>query len=132
MNQEYKDKIEELRKNHNEAEHYFLKKAAYEVKPKELKELIEDENIEIVDVRTKEEYSKGHLPKAISIPIEELENNVEEITNKLSHEKLHIVYCYCQFCNFARTAAIILAHHNYKVAVLKGGYKGWHKKLMYA
>ncbi len=36
----------------------------------------------IIDVRTKEEYSKNHIPGAINIPFEEVEKRRKEITEK--------------------------------------------------
>jgi len=131
MLKEYKEHINQLRNNAEEAKNFFLKKAAYTVRPEEIKELLEDGNIKIIDVRDKEDFDIGHLPTAISLPVKKLEENFEGQKQTLEYDKLNIVYCYCPLCNLALKAAIILSDHNYKVAILKGGYQAWAEKLRY-
>jgi len=132
MLEEYKEHINQLRNNTEEAKNFFLKKAAYTVRPEDIKELLDEGNIKIIDVREKEDFDIGHLPTSISIPLSKLENGFEEVKHILEYEKLNIVYCYDPLCPLAINAAIILADHNYKVAILKGGYKAWAEVLRYA
>lgn len=47
-------------------------------------------NALLLDVRTQNEFSAGHIPNAVHIPLQELENRLEEITTL---EKPVIVYC---------------------------------------
>lgn len=54
----------------------------------ELKEIILENNYIIVDVRTKEEYDKGHLKDAINIPYDEINKNTG-----LDKDKTILVYC---------------------------------------
>ena len=50
------------------------------VDSRELSEILEDGRpITVVDVRTTEEYRAGHIPKAISIPMDEIESRLEDI-----------------------------------------------------
>ena len=37
------------------------------------------ENLLVVDVRSPDEYAEGHIPQALSIPVDELETRLEEI-----------------------------------------------------
>ena len=57
----------------------------------EVKDIIDNyddyPNIDIIDVRTEEEYLEGHIPKAKNIPLDEISNI------KLSKEREIIVYC---------------------------------------
>ena len=53
-----------------------------------LEEILEENNYTIVDVRTSEEYKEGHVKKAINIPYDEIDENVE-----LDKEKTILVYC---------------------------------------
>ena len=51
----------------------------------------ENENYIILDVRTMEEFNQGHIPNAICIPNETInENIINELPNK---EQLILIYC---------------------------------------
>lgn len=53
---------------------------ARETAAKQLHSLLERHgNVLILDVRTPEEYSKGHVPEAINIPIDELPRKLKEM-----------------------------------------------------
>ena len=84
------EKIQTLRNNSEKAECYFSKKLAFTLGPVELKEISEQENIKIIDVRMHSDYEVGHIPEAVSIPYEELEKHLPN----LDKEKLYIIYCY--------------------------------------
>ncbi len=54
-------------------------------------ELLKQENIVIIDVRTKEEYKESHMENAINIPYDKLK---EEINKKdINKDTPIIVYC---------------------------------------
>lgn len=56
----------------------------------ELKELLESENKpQLFDARSRSSYDRGHIPGAISLPFDELENRLSEV----SRERLVIFYC---------------------------------------
>lgn len=57
-------------------------------KDEKIKELMEENEYIIVDVRTNEEYGKTHLVDAINIPYDEIDENT-----KLDKDKLIFVYC---------------------------------------
>lgn len=114
--------IDKLRKNTEKAKSYFEKKLAFTLGPVELKQMIEDqEQINIVDVRAKTDYEKGHIKDAISIPKKEIELNL----HKLSREKINIVYCYTGECHLAARAAVMLAKNGFPVMELDGGIESW-------
>lgn len=54
----------------------------------EISQIIQDKNITIIDVRTKEEYESGHIKGAINIPDTEIENEVN-----YDKDKAIAVYC---------------------------------------
>lgn len=54
------------------------------------KKLAEDENIVIIDVRETAEYAFHHIPNAISIPLGELEERVNEL------DKDHNIFVICR------------------------------------
>lgn len=66
-----------------------------------------------VDVRSEEEYSEAHLPKAVNIPL-----NLLAIKSRLlNKEKLYIFYC--DTGRRSRAAAYLLAEHGYKTLSLE-------------
>lgn len=113
--------IKKIRNDTRRAREFFENKIAYTLGPVELKEMLDEEDVTLIDVRKAEDYDEGHIKNAISIPKKELEDNFE----KLSKDKINIVYCYTQQCHLAAKAAYILAKHGYPVMELDGGIKSW-------
>lgn len=56
-----------------------------------LLQLIEDENAQIVDVLPEPEYAEAHLPRAVNIPLRELDADAVAI---LSKDRPVVVYCH--------------------------------------
>ncbi len=75
-----------------------------------------NENIQLVDVRTAAEYQTGHLPRSIHIPIDELRDRLGE----LNPDKQTVVYCRIGFRGYL--AALILQQNEFgRVLNLTGG-----------
>lgn len=66
-------------------------------------------DVRLLDVRPKDEYQKGHLPEAISIPLDELDKRLDD----LPKDKLIIAYCRGMFCILADEAVKILRAEGY-------------------
>ena len=113
--------INKIRYNAEVAEDFFSERIAFTLGPVELKKMMEDEKVKVIDVRAKEDYDEGHIPEAISVPKKELP---EELMS-MSKEDLHVVYCYNQQCHLAAAAALILAKNGYPVMELEGGFNVW-------
>lgn len=122
------EKIQEIRSNSEKAQCFFSKKLAFTLGPVELKELSEEKNIKIIDVRHQSDYEVGHIPQAISIPYEELENKLGE----LNKDDLHVIYCYNNYCHLGARAALLLARNSYPVMELSGGFKTWAEDFRFA
>ena len=58
---------------------YVRKLVAGEIGIKEFEALVKEGAALVVDARTGEEYAKGHLPKALNIPAEEMARRFAEI-----------------------------------------------------
>lgn len=67
-------------------------------------------DVHLLDVRPKDEYRKGHIPGAISISLEELEEHLGD----LPKDKLIIAYCRGMFCTLADEAVKFLRTKGYK------------------
>ncbi len=81
--------------------------------------------IQLIDVRTKREYDKGHIENALLIDYY-LEGFSEQI-KELNRDKS--VYIYCRSGNRSNKAAKILVEIGFNHVVdLKGGYSNWIKR----
>ncbi len=122
------EKIKELRNDPQKAQSFFQKLLAFTLGPIELKDLLEEGNVKLLDVRRPEDFEVAHIPGAISIPKEELADNI----NKLSKEEVTVVYCYNQQCHLGVEACLILAEYGYPVMLLEGGFKTWTEDFRFA
>ncbi len=122
------EKIKELRHNTQEAQDYFTKKLAYTLDPVELKNFMEKDGVKVIDIRLKADYDIGHIPGAISIPKEELDQRLQE----LSKNEINIIYCYNQQCHLGYSACLILAEYGYPTMLLEGGFKVWMEDFRFA
>jgi rhodanese-related sulfurtransferase len=59
------------------------------VSSEKAKELIDEQKVEVVDVRTEEEYNQGHIPGAKLIPLDQLDNHIDE----LEKEQSYLIVC---------------------------------------
>lgn len=113
--------INKIRRDAKRAEDFFAEKLAFTLGPVELKKMLEENKVKLIDVRRKEDYEEGHIPESISIPKDEL----TEKLSSLSNEDVHVVYCYNQQCHLGAAAALVLAKNGYPVMELEGGFQVW-------
>jgi len=106
----------------SKASEYFKTKMEFSTGPVELSHMLEqrNENINVVDVRASDDYAKGHIPRAISLPQDQWTT-----FKGLRKDKLNILYCYTQQCHLAATAAVEFATHGYPVMEMEGGFEAW-------
>jgi len=83
---------------------------------------IKDDNVMVVDVRTAEEYSGGHIPNAVNIDVKRA-GFLYEADEKLPKDKTIAVYC--QGGVRSRKAASLLSDNGYTVINLAGGISEW-------
>ena len=84
-------------------------------KNEEMKELMAENEYIIVDVRTKEEYSRGHIEESINIPYDEINEDIE-----ISKDAL--IFVYCQSGNRSKYAYEIFTNLGYNTYDL-GAYE---------
>lgn len=86
--------------------------------------LEQEEDFLLVDVREKEEYDFGHLPKSFHVPRGILEINVERSVKELGKE----IILYCAGGGRSAVAALALKQMGYEnVGSMEGGFDGWKK-----
>ncbi|WP_160714877.1 ArsR/SmtB family transcription factor [Chitinophaga solisilvae] len=78
----------------------------------------------ILDIRPEEEYQRGHIHRAISIPLDELENRIRELSKKQEI----VAYCRGTLCMLVNHAVELLAKKGYKVKKFDKGYQDWTMK----
>lgn len=88
----------------------------------EISQIIQDKNITIIDVRTKEEYESGHIKGAINIPDTEIENEV-------NYDKDKAIAVYCRTGVRSSEAAKTLEKMGYTKIYDLGGIKNMNIEL---
>lgn len=75
----------------------------------------------VLDVRPAEEFSAGHLPGAVNIPIYELERRLRELPKR----KEIIAYCRGPYCLMSYDAVSLLRKKGIKARRLEAGLPEW-------
>lgn len=73
---------------------------------------------ELIDVRSAGEFSRGHIPGAINISVDEIRERSSEITSKN-------LLVHCQVGQRGHTAALLLKELGFNAVNLDGGYLTW-------
>lgn len=88
----------------------------------EFEKLIYQENIQILDVRTPDEYAAGHIPNSINIDINEKDFR-EEVEKKISKDASVAVYC--RSGRRSANACSLMTEWGYRTFNLKEGIIAW-------
>ncbi|MDO8291405.1 MAG: rhodanese-like domain-containing protein [Gallionella sp.] len=93
------------------------------ITPAELSQRLKEPNPPIIiDVRTRDEYSSGHIDTALNLPHDELEHRLDEIPGNKASE----IVVYCRSGKRALIAEKILVEKGYKnIKDLAGHWQGW-------
>jgi len=78
-----------------------------------------DDRTILLDVRTTQEFSGGHLPGARNLPVDELRGRLGELPRDRR------ILAYCQVGQRGYIATRILLQHGFDAANLGGGYRTW-------
>ncbi|TGL13325.1 ArsR/SmtB family transcription factor [Leptospira meyeri] len=85
----------------------------------ELQKKMKKGGVLLIDVRSKEEYKKGHIQDAINVPYNDL------LTHKFPKTKEVIVYCRGPLCLLSVNAMKLLQSREVNVFRFEGGFSGW-------
>lgn len=90
----------------------------------DFKDLTEGKDVQLIDVRTPEEYKDGHISNAKNVNV--YDNDFKNQVSVLN--KNQPVFVYCKSGGRSKDAAEILKKLTYKVYNLEDGILGWKEK----
>jgi NADPH-dependent 2,4-dienoyl-CoA reductase/sulfur reductase-like enzyme/rhodanese-related sulfurtransferase len=77
-----------------------------------------EKGFDLIDVRSAEEFSRGSIPGAVSMPVDEIRDRVSELTNEN-------ILVNCQVGQRGHTATMLLKELGFNAVNLDGGYLTW-------
>ena len=88
----------------------------------QFEELIKNENVQLLDVRTLAEHMEGHIPGSLNINVQDKDFSscIDDLLDKKKE-----VAVYCRSGRRSRTAADILVKKGFKVYNLDKGILNW-------
>ena len=87
----------------------------------ELMERLSDGSVVVLDVRPGEEYQAGHIPGALSVPVDALEAALQT----LPKDRELVAYCRGPYCVFSDEAIAFLRSRGYRARRLRQGLPDW-------
>jgi len=107
----------------NEQTDFFESKLRFEIDAFDLfTELNAGEKIVVIDTRKREAYNTEHIPGAVSVPHQEMN---ETTTRDFDRELLYVTYCHGIECNGSTKGALNMSRLGFRVKELVGGIAGW-------
>jgi rhodanese-related sulfurtransferase/DNA-binding transcriptional ArsR family regulator len=100
---------------------YLGEDGARELPREQLRSRVEAGDSVVLDVRPAEEYQAGHIPGAISIPVDELADRI----NELPEGTEIVVYCRGEYCVLAYDAVRLLTDRGRRAIRLDDGMLEW-------
>lgn len=91
------------------------------VEATELMERLGDGSVVVLDVRPEEEYRAGHIPGALSVPVDALEAALQT----LPRDKKVVAYCRGPYCVFSDEVVRALSARGYQASRLADGFPEW-------
>lgn len=87
----------------------------------ELQRRLRTSSVVLVDVRPHEEYEAGHIPGAVSVPLDELPRRLGELPAR----KEVVAYCRGPYCVMAFDAVRLLRKQGHRARRLVEGFPEW-------
>lgn len=85
-----------------------------------------DQQAVFLDARSREQYRRGHIEGAKSLPWEDFDRRFPEAMSGIPRDAIIITYCDGESCNLSRELASALMAKGYdQVRVLVDGWKLW-------
>lgn len=88
---------------------------------RELRRLVREGLVTVLDARPREEYEAGHIPGALSVPVAELQRRLSEIPK----DREVVAYCRGPYCVYSLEAVTLLREHGYQARRAEEGLPEW-------
>jgi DNA-binding transcriptional ArsR family regulator len=102
-------------------EHFGNRSDAEAVPMAELLKRARAKDVVILDTRPANEYIAGHIPGALSIPVDDLQRRLKELTKG----REYVAYCRGPYCIYADRAVEMLRAHGRRARRLTEGFPEW-------
>jgi rhodanese-related sulfurtransferase len=102
-------------------DHFGNRSASEAVSMDELLKRARKGNVVILDTRPAPEFAAGHIAGAISVPVEELQQELR----RLPKTKEYVAYCRGPYCVYADRAVEFLRKHGRRARRLTEGFPEW-------
>jgi len=102
-------------------EHFGDRPDAEAVPMVELLKRARSKQVVILDTRPASEYVAGHIPGAISVPVDDLKQRLQQLTKG----KEYVAYCRGPYCVYADRAVELLRAHGRRARRLLDGFPEW-------
>jgi rhodanese-related sulfurtransferase len=102
-------------------EHFGDRFNAEAVPMAELLKRARSKRVVILDTRPASEYVAGHIPGAISVPVDDLTQRLQQLTKG----KEYVAYCRGPYCVYADRAVELLRAHGRRARRLLDGFPEW-------
>lgn len=101
---------------------YFEERGAMEpLRGQELLRRVRSGEVTVLDVRPIEEYRAGHIPGAVSVPVDELRRRLSEIPK----DRDVVAYCRGSYCVMAIEAVELLRKKGFRAHRMEQGVVDW-------
>ena len=87
----------------------------------ELRRLVREGDVTVLDVRPEDEFVAAHIPGAVSVPVNDLKRRLRELPKR----REVIAYCRGPYCVFALEAVTLLRKHGFKARRSEDGLPAW-------
>lgn len=91
------------------------------ISARELRRRLREGNVTVIDVRPPQEYENGHIPGALSVPIDQIRRG--RVTLPPGREV--VAYCRGRYCVYAVDAVNALRQRGYRAVRVDDGLPGW-------
>ena len=102
-------------------EHFGDRSDAEAVPMAELLKRARSKQVVILDTRPAAEYVAGHIAGAISVPVDDLQRRLQELTRG----KAYVAYCRGPYCVYADRAVELLRAHGRRARRMLDGFPEW-------
>lgn len=95
----------------------------------EMKQIVEEKQCVVADVRPDAAYEKGHIPGALSFPLSRFDQVIGTFIEQIAPESPVVLYCSGRECHESHAFADQIGQFGYTdVKVFSGGFDEWQQQ----